>query len=329
MRPLSLVIGLVSLAAVALAPAPATACSPDTCIRAAFAPRDGGVVPANGALAFRPSGDHYDGNPPDGFSLVRVEDGAPVEVEVVEDPRVSRSYVVRFATEPAPGVYRATFPNRGCYDEFRQPDHEITFTVIPAAERPTWAGQPRAAASGRETISVFTSSGSCFADIDAAVARVGHVPGCDAWPWRDVARYSLGLDGFREGARAFYGEPAAWRLHAACGEIEEGADHGLGEGTHAATVSLHLPGDAAAIGASPVQVTLDCDARGGDQPSEAPICAEGPAVVPIDDERPDDWLPETGRSGADAGGCATGGGGRSAAALPLLALALLLARKRR
>jgi hypothetical protein len=196
---------------VALAPASADACSPYTCIDAAFAPRDGGVVPANGTLAFRPSGDYYEGNPPDGLAIVRVEDGAPIAFEVVADPRVDRSYAVRFEAEPEPGVYRASFPDRGCYGEPPQPDHQVLFTVTPAAARPTWAGQPRADASGRDTIEVFTSSGACFTAIDAALATVGVIPGCDTSPWRDVARYSLGIDRYWEGDRLRAGGRAAAR----------------------------------------------------------------------------------------------------------------------
>lgn len=319
---------------------PADACQPDTCIRPRFAPRDGGSVPANGVLAFQPPGDFHDGgNLPDGLAIYGATDRRVVDFEVAADPAFSQSFLVRFPEPLEPGDYVATFPDRGCYGQAPGPDHVIHFTVTPPAALPTFAGQGSGAPPVREHIQVWTSSGSCFTEIDASVAVASAVPACSTTPWRDVARYSLVLDRYW-GGEPFYGEPPAWRLHADCGGAEFGADVGVGEGTHEATLRLQLPGFTEPIPSTTFAVTLDCDASGPAPSTSAPICVETledpvdpeeplDPSDPVDPADPTDREPrdaERSGAGADASGC-TAAGGTGLAALPLL-LVLGLARSR-
>lgn len=286
---------------------PAEACDPLPCIRAAFAPRDGGVVPANGILAFRPPGSTITGNPPTGLAITRA-DGEVMEFDIEPDPRWVMGYLVRFRAEPAPGTYVATFPDRACFaSEKPGADHVVTFSVIPAAELPISSGEGQAQPSVREDFPA-TATGTCFEWIDAAVSRIGVVPASSATPWGDVARYSLGLAGFRED-RSFYGEPPSWQVYTACASTEPGIGRGVGEGVHQATVSLYLPGVDQPIPSSTFPVTLDCNA--GD-PSGEP-------------GGPEPLVPAVGESGveANATGCTTAGGAG------LFALPFVLARLRR
>ncbi len=251
----------------------AEACSPAPCSASTVAPAQGATIPANApALVFSPGSMMFglDAGPLSPVTL-KTKDGVAVPFTV------DGSLVKPTSTLPIGGLVFG-------YDEGCNPSgsgtsvvkKEVSFTVGPDAPLPTIAGTFGSTVYARRGVEVITSSGSCTATIDAAVAELKLVMDPKFAPFLPLASFTTTVDGKPWATIPAGGRPTPprfsmeWGAHAhdivfaACGAaVDKLADRGLLEGKHKVSVVAAIAGGPT-LPALEIEVDLTCGTVGGD-----------------------------------------------------------------
>lgn len=357
-------VGGFALLAVLSGPRAAYACTQTYCPEAQLVPW-GGVVPAGLAEFYVQAESSAPGvegiwlNVADGQG-----NGDPVPVQRFW-PLEPKSAAVQLAGGLVPGFRYALELGRVCDDQQPRDARGSVITVeqevVPA---PTTLGALTVVNGGLDDVSI-AQSGLCFAELQAGVADLTLDLSHMSEGWRNVVRdYTLIVDGvpFQWRASAAIGElypspglppaasprgwylnnPGTFRVWTRCA-AEPAGQNGLPAGKHTVKVRAVVPdGKGTVIESDAVEVTLRCDEviegddAGVDVPTDAAVerdaasdagdaGADASAVKTDASVQPDDE-PEP-RAKAD-GGCSLAGDAAPNAAGLLMALGLLLWRRR-
>lgn len=352
-----LLAAAAGLTAGLLAARPSRACSPPACWPATVLPAEGATVPANlPALLYAPAANNVTPQPPstEGFALATT-DGAAVALTFEPVPGLGGRQFHARPTQPlVPGrVYRIGYPD-ACDGYVPGPAKMKmqAFTAGPSVPLPTAIGSARVANHRIEKIRVGTTSGSCTAEITAAVALVAVTPTPELRAYLAVANV-----GARVGDRSpvsVYREPTTndgpieIGIYAGCVRPDRGADPGLAPGTHRLELGATVIGVAAALPPLALDITLDCAGAvdGGAVDAGAPDASVSDApILPADAAQVDAAAPDAAPADAPAdvaaprppppaptpgsSGCVVAPGSAPGPLALIAALALLRVRRRR
>ena len=251
---------------------PAEACSP-ACDVAKLAPAAGATVPASapgfllvGSTAQSSSVTLVDGN------------GSAVAGSFQKDAASGRTYFAP-TTALAPGSY-ATRGLKSCSGDETV---DATFTVTAAAALPTSTGSLAVKKSARETLSAWTSSGSCTEPVDAAYVDLEVTADPALVPYLSVVTWQTKVDGKWWSGKDpidLLGPPSGnahsyLRLFTACdGTTPVGRDPGLTDGKHDVELRAFLPGGAA-LTAAKISVNVSCSSSNGEVVDSDDIVGDG------------------------------------------------------
>ncbi len=254
-----LVPPMAALSFAELAPTSAQACAPPPCTPAVLIPAELSTVPANApAFLFKASHNHLSNEAPDasGIKLLNAE-GQVVPVDIAAVSPGSRDFLVKPQSALTPGqAYTVKFP-----DLCTATEKVLNITAGVSAELPTALGTATFAGHRVGTLNVPTSSGSCTANVQAAMAKISLTP-------TPQLRAYLALSSFRATVAGqttplvnhkppTADGPLEFEVHSTCTTSDSFAAMGLAPGAH--TVQLHatLPGASAPTPAV-VDVLLTC-----------------------------------------------------------------------
>jgi hypothetical protein len=243
---------------------PVLACQPNPCRSGEFLPGDGGHVPANApALGWRPpvaSGEPRDPSAIPAPRLVRLDTGEQVDLDVVADADADFMLLVVSKLEAGTRYRLASdfAAAEGCTTE------PVEFEVTETAPLPSQLGMPTMVGSARRDISVFTTSGSCFAPLPVVQLSIDLAQATEVTPWWDLLVHQTVVDG-ELWSHAIAQPPAAGSavLFSECEpemgqEVDPGiVDRGLLTGTHSMRFEANLLG-ANTLRSSELTVELRC-----------------------------------------------------------------------
>lgn len=241
----------------------ARACAPSQCTESTVAPAKSGVpvtLPANApALPYaiwEPSGPTP--------QTLHVLDGAGGEVATTtkSDPWWRGVKLLGFAAPLAAGTgYHLDYIETCSGSVPSNIAASRAFDVGPATPLPTSLGTTHGAGRVVGSLDVSTSTGSCYAKIQAVSIDVRLVPSPELLAWVNTAGFKVQVDG-QEYNAAWYGTAKAGadgilvtKLHAACGTRVSGDDNGPTLGVHTVTIHAHVAG--ATVDPPPVTTTLN------------------------------------------------------------------------
>lgn len=204
--------------------------------------------------------------------------GAAVAGTFVKDAASGRSYFAP-SSALAPGSYAA----RGLKSCNGAETVDATFTVTAAAALPTATGSLAVKKSARETLSAWTSSGSCTEPVDAAYVDLDVNVDPALAPYLSVVTWQTKVDGKWwsdedpiEVLSAPSGNAHSYlRLFTACdGTKPVGRDPGLTDGKHDVEIRAFLPGGAALTPAK-ISVNVSCGATNGEVVDSGELTGDG------------------------------------------------------
>lgn len=210
------------------------------------------------------------------------EQGAPHPMHLTDYPGRPGQHLVVLDQPLRAGVrYTLSHPmlERDCQQTVI--DARETFSVVAAGARPSSAGSLSVAATSRGPVDVWTSAGSCFATIGAAIAQLRYQPAPEAAPYLPIDEVTLKVDGqtwatAAAGSLDGSGKQVAsrypWsrridRVFAHCPNVKVDAfavppdDTGVAPGAHRLELFVHRVGDPPGSDPAPAtaDVTLSCD----------------------------------------------------------------------
>ncbi len=255
-------------------PEPASACSPPQCRRGAFVPGDATTIPANApGLLWRPSFGETGWATPTDVRMTRTSDpGTALPFAALATP--DGDYVL---IPDAPLVTGDSYMLADTTTCAGEPNARVTFSVGPAAPRPTSLGivvtDERAT---RGDLEIATAVGSCSTTVDAATLDVELTLSAEAQPWAALLLFETRVDDQRWIVSSAIGQSippgSTWmgrgrdRLFRACTPNEDATQDGLSSGAHDVEMRAALPG-LTPIASATVPVELGCDpedTEGGD-----------------------------------------------------------------
>lgn len=328
----------------------AHACSPPQCAAARFAVR---TLPASApVLPFM-----LDTTPNDGaqeLMITKVGSAMPIAGRL-QGTGTDQAFVP--SVPFTPGAYTIRFRSDCMKPEEQRPYYvDSPFDVTAAIALPSVLGSVSVKSAGRDLLQANTSSGSCLEPVDAAHVDFNLALDPGFAPYLDVTAFQTRVDGQHwadtaPGAQidAPSGPRAALRLFAACDDrsAHPGRDQGLVEGSHLVEIVAKIAGSAQVIAPTRLQVTVACDdsngavqelpdaggsSSGGSSSGGSSSGGSSGAVGTSSSGSSGAATGDRAEPGDAGGGCSTSiplRGGSSTCASVVMALACILARRRR
>ena len=316
---------LLAIAVLVLAWSPARvaeACSAPPCWPGYFVPGDAAHVPANLAAVYW--------RPMSSVSGPRAADPSRVVLATAADPGTPLRFTAKALANgdfelllDAPLVAGTSYTlsdGNTCELTGAHGPH-VAFTAGPAAPLPSQLGALVVTDGDIAPLDVATSAGSCSIKVSADRSTFVLAPTADAQPWLDVLQFETFVDGeiWRAASSINATTPpgVSWHgrggdlVYRVCGTEDDAISPGVATGTHEVRLRAILAGTSTVIASDTTTIAVAC-ANEPQPPCTGPACA------------PDD-------SGCSAGGSGGTGGARGpniASGALLLALGLLLRRRR-